>query len=67
MFSTSRGSDWGYAAIVVLRLSDLSVLEVARARAELNRSRAVFAARRQTVTEADETFRLLSVVAQHGS
>ena len=41
-------------------------LEIARARAELTRSRAVFAARRQTVTEADETFRLASLRYSRG-
>jgi outer membrane protein len=36
-------------------------LDVARARAELRRARAVFAARRQNAAEADEAFRLASL------
>lgn len=41
-------------------------LEVARARAELTRSRTLYAARRQTATEADETFRLASLRYSRG-
>jgi outer membrane protein TolC len=41
-------------------------LEVARARAELTRARTLFAARRQTAAEADETFRLASLRYSRG-
>jgi outer membrane protein TolC len=41
-------------------------LEVARARAELTRARTLYAARRQTATEADETFRLASLRYSRG-
>lgn len=54
------------AEIALAQEREAVALEVARARAELNRSRAVFAARRQTVTEADETFRLASLRYSRG-
>jgi outer membrane protein len=54
------------AEIALAQEHEAVALEVARARAELNRSRAVFAARRQTVTEADETFRLASLRYSRG-
>jgi outer membrane protein TolC len=54
------------AEIALAQEREAVALEVARARAELNRSRAVFAARRQTVTEADETFKLASLRYSRG-
>lgn len=54
------------AEIALAQEREAVALEVARARAELNRSRAVFAARRQTVSEADETFRLASLRYSRG-
>ena len=54
------------AEIALAQEREAVALEVARARAELNRSRSVFAARRQTVTEADETFRLASLRYSRG-
>jgi outer membrane protein TolC len=54
------------AEIALAQEREAVALEVARARAELSRSRAVFAARRQTVTEADEAFRLASLRYSRG-
>ena len=54
------------AEIALAQEREAVSLEIARARAELTRSRAVFAARRQTVMEADETFRLASLRYSRG-
>jgi len=54
------------AEIALAQEREAVSLEIARARAELSRSRAVFAARRQTVTEADEAFRLASLRYSRG-
>lgn len=54
------------AEIALAQEREAVALEVARARAELSRSRAVFAARRHTVTEADEAFRLASLRYSRG-
>jgi outer membrane protein TolC len=54
------------AEIALAQEREAVALEVARARAELSRSRSVFAARRQTVTEAGEAFRLASLRYSRG-
>jgi outer membrane protein TolC len=54
------------AEIALAQEREAVALEIARARAELSRSRAVFAARRQTVSEADEAFRLASLRYSRG-
>jgi outer membrane protein TolC len=54
------------AEIALAQEREAVALEVARARAELSRARSVFAARRQTVTEADEAFRLASLRYSRG-
>lgn len=54
------------AEIALAQEREAVALEVARARAELGRSRAIFAARRQTVSEADEAFRLASLRYSRG-
>ena len=54
------------AEIALAQEREAVALEVARARAEVVRSRAVFAARRQTVSEADEAFRLASLRYSRG-
>ncbi|HEY7406921.1 MAG TPA: TolC family protein [Gemmatimonadaceae bacterium] len=54
------------AEIALAQEREAVALEIARARAEMSRSRAVFAARRQTVSEADEAFRLASLRYSRG-
>ena len=54
------------AEIALAQEREAVAVEVARARAELSRARAVFAARRQTVTEANEAFRLASLRYSRG-
>ena len=54
------------AEIALAQEREAVSLEVARARAELTRSRAVFAARRQNVSEAGEAFRLASLRYSRG-
>jgi outer membrane protein TolC len=49
------------AEIALAQEREAVALEVARARAELSRARSVFAARRQTVMEANEAFSLASL------
>jgi outer membrane protein TolC len=54
------------AEIALAQEREAVALEIARARAELSRARAVFAARRQTVSEANEAFRLASLRYSRG-
>ena len=54
------------AELALAQEREAVALEIARARAELARSRSIFAARRQTVTEADEAFRLASLRYSRG-
>ena len=54
------------AEIALAQEREAVAIEIAAARAELSRSRAVFAARRQTVGEADEAFRLASLRYSRG-
>lgn len=49
------------AEIALAQEREAVALEVALARAEVERARSIFAARRQTVQEADEAFRLASL------
>lgn len=49
------------AEIVLAQEREAVALEIALAKAEVERARSIFAARRQTVQEADEAFRLASL------
>jgi outer membrane protein TolC len=49
------------ANLQLAQTRERATIEFARARDELGRARAVYAARRETVTEADEAFRLASL------
>jgi outer membrane protein TolC len=54
------------AEIALAQEREAVAVEIARARAELLRARSIFAARRQTVTEANEAFRLASLRYSRG-